>query len=798
MQLYEKNCMQYNYLLLCFCLFFNYSFSQKQEFDSSNLIKNSEYFLVPRENIHLHLTKSSYISNETIWFKGYVINKITKKPLVETTNVYVNLLNEKFETIQSNLILANLGHFDGFIETPTNLESGKYYIHAYTNFMNNFDEDESSLFAIEIINAESPTINTYETKLENATIDLVVEGGNFVTDCENNIGVSIKDCFGNGIKRDNIKVLTKENKEIALFSTNVQGYGSFKLFNAKNQLYTVVLDNESFYLEKKLPQPVENGIVMNVSNHLIDKNIIRIDLRTNEKNLKQIKNEKYYIVIQKNEKLNLVKVEFANLKNQFLIGKENLHEGINYIRLIDDKNNLISERVLYNHLSMTTEIDLSMIKKNNDTITVRGKMVKESNLSITMLPNENTPSFDDNSIVSSFVFNSYLIKPISNSSYYLKNYNRLKQYELDLALLNQNAIKYEWNRFLNKKIAINYPFEKGVDLLVSVNQDLPRKDKNEYEGTIISTNYPLAYTDKIDEKNQINFKNIFVRDSTELLFNLTKNKEILNRPIFLYNSVISGKKKFLKLYQTPANCENKSIAKILDRTELPINKNTIKLDNVDVVEKKIVLNHSNKFGNQFARVYKQNPEKDYMTIVDILTQNGYIAFYNQMRELQVYNTGARGAGGGLTKPEIFIDDFQLYDLSILGVMQSYEIDEIYFNKFDNSTRRIEETYGTIKIYRRKAAYLPKIVTGQKILYVSNGFQAEKTFENPYFSGFTYPSFKKYGIINWIPNITTDADGYFEFKVPILEQDSILLNVQGMDTDGNPVNINYTLDVKQVN
>ena len=302
-----KNCMQYKYHLLFFCLFFNYSFSQKQDFDSSNLFKNSEYFLFPRENIHLHLNKSTYLSNETIWFKGYVIDKITKKPMLETTNVYVNLLNDKFETIQSNLILANLGLFDGFLEPTDTLESGKYYIHTYTNFMNNFDEDESSMFSIEIISVDNPVIKNYETKLENTSIEIVVEGGNFVTDCEHKIGVLVKDCFGNGIKRDNIKVLNQEDKEIALFSTNQQGYGSFKLFNAKNQLYRVILENESIYIEKKLPVAIESGIVMNVSNHLFDKNFIRIDLKTNEKNFSKVKNKKYYLAIQKNENLNLEK-----------------------------------------------------------------------------------------------------------------------------------------------------------------------------------------------------------------------------------------------------------------------------------------------------------------------------------------------------------------------------------------------------------------------------------------------------------------------------------------------------------
>jgi hypothetical protein len=54
----------------------------------------SDYFLMNRENIHLHLNKSTYLTNEQIWFKGYVIEKKIKSPFYDTTNVYVSLIDE--------------------------------------------------------------------------------------------------------------------------------------------------------------------------------------------------------------------------------------------------------------------------------------------------------------------------------------------------------------------------------------------------------------------------------------------------------------------------------------------------------------------------------------------------------------------------------------------------------------------------------------------------------------------------------------------------------------------------------
>jgi hypothetical protein len=64
------------------------------------------------------------------------------------------------------------------------------------------------------------------------------------------------------------------------------------------------------------------------------------------------------------------------------------------------------------------------------------------------------------------------------------------------------------------------------------------------------------------------------------------------------------------------------------------------------------------------------------------------------------------------------------------------------------------------------------------------------------AAFNLDSFKKHGTIHWIPNIYTDNNGDFEFKIPILEQEKILLNIQGIDIDGNPYYQNKIVNVKE--
>ena len=73
----------------------------------------TDFFKLDRENIHLQLNKSNYLTNEIIWFKGYVIEKKSQTPFAKTTNVYVSLVDDAGKTIETNLYLAENGTLNG-------------------------------------------------------------------------------------------------------------------------------------------------------------------------------------------------------------------------------------------------------------------------------------------------------------------------------------------------------------------------------------------------------------------------------------------------------------------------------------------------------------------------------------------------------------------------------------------------------------------------------------------------------------------------------------------------------------
>ena len=78
------------YLLLFFSFLFSpivfcQQLTDKNESKIASVLDN--YFDLEREAIHLHLDKTTFINNESIWYQGYIINRKTNKPYF-TTNVF--------------------------------------------------------------------------------------------------------------------------------------------------------------------------------------------------------------------------------------------------------------------------------------------------------------------------------------------------------------------------------------------------------------------------------------------------------------------------------------------------------------------------------------------------------------------------------------------------------------------------------------------------------------------------------------------------------------------------------------
>ncbi len=93
---------------------------------------------LPTEKLYLHFDKSYYAAGDTIWFKAYLFqgNTYSWSPL--SGLLYVELINDSGRVVRRMSFPAEYGISWGQLAlTPDEVNSGKYTLYAYTNWMRN-------------------------------------------------------------------------------------------------------------------------------------------------------------------------------------------------------------------------------------------------------------------------------------------------------------------------------------------------------------------------------------------------------------------------------------------------------------------------------------------------------------------------------------------------------------------------------------------------------------------------------------------------------------------------------------
>ena len=784
------------YLLILF-LIFSQIHSQSSTNGNQEKITNAlnEYFKMDRENIHIHLNKNTFLTDEDIWFKGYIIEKKTNIPFLATSNVYVTLIDPSGQKIATQLYFAQNSIFTGRIKLGPKLSSGKYYLQVFTNYMNNFSEDESSIYEITIVN---PLENNYvDTKIINysdITIRFYPESGTFLEGISNTVGVKISDCNDNGISVKNGEIVDSKGNLITNFSTNANGFGRFDILSTNNEVYKAIVEINDTKIEKNLPQPSLEGIALSVNNYTF-KDKTTLKLKTNPRTLKELKEAPTTLVIAQNQTASFIAFSFKENETErsFSIANEKLAEGINTINLINSSGKKIGERIIYKPYPISDKIDLTVSQKRNDSIVISGtSSMLLSNLSISILPSETVSEIPEKSIYSSLLFDNFLLNSAKNSNYYLNDLTRTKHFELDNFLLTQKS-KYDWNATQGNPPQEKYEFDRGLNIKGTVNNNL-----SEIESHKINLDYALLglnETTALNNKNEFLFENILAIDSTSIYFTLI-NKKSKATELKLYSQILNNNRKFLKPFLiTKKRCLNENKNAFSDNTSFPKIKNAIQLDSITIFakRKKEKLNYLNINNNSVAKGYKIN-ENAAGTFRDVL---GFIRSHGYNVSVEGVNVIISGqytnSFNADRSPVVYLDDVPLSDFSLLLNYNLDSVDEIYINKMGYGSG-INGANGTIRIYTKTESSGRGI--GLKIkskpFVVKDGFQPFAAYENPKYDNIKDISFLKFGSIHWKPNVETDANGRFQFSIPNMYQNTVKVIIEGISSDGKLISETKTL------
>ncbi len=777
-------------LLMGFMLLLSqWSFAQQDKKEQISKALN-DYFALERENIHVHFDKNVFLTTENIWFKGYVYHRKKNVPFFSCINIFASLINEEGAIVETKLLYGSLGNFSGSFKLNETFKSGKYYIQFYTNWMNNFTEDESSVYDVTIINPASGDIPPLNTEaLPEINISLNPEGGAMVHGVNNIVGISVTGCDGNPIAANEAVILNSAGETIKKIPLNKLGYGRFDILAEDLTGYKVAVTVNGKTQEQQLPEIQVNGIALKVNNYaLAGKTILK--LRTNSTTLASFNSKPLYVVIQKDEKANILEMSFDsnNTELSVLLPDTDFFEGINTIRVLDSNLKQIAERLIYNFPKTVLNSQLSKISDDNGTVEFAGKINSPNmNLSISVLPGA-TISLDE----TEDIYGALLISPYIDSHQktaakaYFSNISRSSKYELDLYLLNQKS-KYLWNNILSGPPKSNYTFDIGLALKGTINQDI--RSKEDYKVRIASLAGMIDEKVNINEKNEFFLNNLILSDSARLSFSLIKDGTKI-QDLKLYPQVFNFDRKFNKRFRpSKTSCSYSESTVANEGFELPkFTTKTITLDEIEITGKTTELKHEKRFGNSQLRGYKitEAESKNFFYLLDLIRYHGFDVKYGGMNGVSITGRTVNTINGQPTRPVVWMDNMQMISFNMLQGIQTADVDELYINQHA-VVPGVDNRMGKIKIYM-KTDFSHRMKDNPATTFiVKNGFEKIEPFKNSeYINTYDDTGFRNFGLIDWQPVITTDEKGEFKFSIPKLYFGQVKVLIEGLGPDGKMI------------
>ena len=766
-------------IIICSLVVFFSGFSQN--IDNQQKIKSSiqNYFHFDRENIHVQFNKKIYVNNEDLAFKGYVHSKDDSTPNLNTTNIQLIIYNQSRQIVQKQLLYATLGTFEGGLHLNEKFTSGKYYFQFYTNWMNNFKEDDSFVETIEIIDkSETYNLESNEPDWKTARATFFPESNTIINGIVNRVGIKITDCNHKGIAINGILIDSKSN-EVTSFKTNTMGNGDFYFIPIARETYTLKIHSDKVDISEQLPKIQETGITISYNNNLPN-NILAVAVKTNDVGVDLYQNKKFILLIHQDGNSIQKEFTFNNKDPEQILGfdKKYLSNGVNSIRLIDENLNEVTERLLYIYGTPKAITTVEAKTIANDSIVLIGKTeASHANISISVLPGNNACVGYKKSILGTFYLNAYLEKPESETFFYYDLENKTRKQDMELLMLNQNRSKYFWNDIMANPPKINFPFAKGVTISGKVEKKITPNSKNKI--LLISSKNSVFEETTIDKDNDFKFENFFAQDSTVFLLQMMNEKNIT-----IYTKMAPRVTQTETPFRLGLNIENNNCPPLKNNidnftfTNPNSIKNTTNLKEVIIKGNYKKLLYKEEGNNAMATAYKID-DNEFGTVLNFISQHGYRTGINE-EDQTVYIKSSRSAFSNEPPPTVYIDNIVDSDLNLLFTLNLTEVDEIYIDK-SGFSNEVGAGRGTIKIYLKKGVKNDFYRTKLTSLVVTKGFAKNIEYKNSQFD--TQKEFYYFGTLNWTPKIIIKDSPNYEVKFPKGNQTEIQVLIEGFAADG---------------
>ena len=448
--------------------------------------------------------------------------------------MYIELLDEQGQAINSQVLLVEDGQSAGKIEIPDSINSGNYLLRAFTDFQRNIGEDAFFHKNLKVTSVESSmdkTILQAEGQLPEIDVAFLPEGGFLLAGQMNNVGVKAIDDKGVGISLQG-EILDGQGEVVSIFDTEYKGMGAFQLSPRDGESYHAKIEGKPEF-KYTFDDIVKEGIKIEYSGESKDNLLFKICT-----NSELFQGKSYYFAIMHRGRT-LFHQKFVQKEKYFplKVQKTALAAGINRFVLLDEQLKPISERLYF---SNDMEINDIQIVSNQESYGTRSEVQIEifdkeelediaiSNLSVAVVDayalSENSPR---QNILSWFLIDSELKGSIESPAHFFKDDDYFSSKEkMNLLMLTHGWSRYIWTNLAENPPATEFELTEGISLEGTVKHALTKKPivKGDVELKIYSEDGFVSAEGKTDKEGRFSFDNVVFIDTAAIFIQGRNNK----------------------------------------------------------------------------------------------------------------------------------------------------------------------------------------------------------------------------------------------------------------------------------
>src|SRR5664280_2378579 len=486
------------------------------------------------EKVYLHTDRNTYYPGDDIWFKAYLIDASDRLLSDHSNNLHVEIISPESIIIDSRIVKINDGLGNGDFHLSEKLQSGRYRLRAYTNYMRNFGDQLFFNKEITVINSSDAVkvFSDSSTRISNKPeIRFFPEGCSLVENVTSVIAFKAEGSQGNSFDVSGV-IYSSSGEKVTEFKSTHNGMGTFLLKPGAGLRYYALSRNQIGDSDRyEIPESMTKGVVLNVSK--IDSDEILLTFKTNSETLPLVLNGDLSLTVSEhNEVLKTFSFRMKSLNSFLNIPVNDLPDGIVQLTLTGPGSMPLCERLVYIQNREDIKIDLltdKSVYNQRDSVSVKVSLKVNSPMSeyaflsfsaTKDISGDSSPEFPS-TISSWFLLESDIRGPVEDPSCYFDSSNPDRLKDLDLLLLTQGWRNFKW-KYENPHYAAESGFTISGRLRKKID-DVPLQNAR-VNIAIFKKGNPLITTVPADSTGRFNLEDIDFNGDAKLVASITGDK----------------------------------------------------------------------------------------------------------------------------------------------------------------------------------------------------------------------------------------------------------------------------------